>query len=712
MNTFSRNLINTAILASLPLTFSVTAEDKSSDIETIEVKGELLPTNLKDAANSIAVINEELMEQLGAAHIQDVLQQIGNVNYSSGSSRARFFQIRGIGERSQFVDPVNPSVGVAIDGIDYTGIGNAATLFDIAQVEVFKGPQGTNVGANAMAGFINLSSTETGSTQANKLRVELGNYGLQQFAGAFGGDFGENKSFRISASKLDGDGYIENIHKGVSDTNGFDELAIRAALDNQVTDNYKISIVAHKFDIDNGYDAFSLDQNRTTLSDEPGFDRQDTTAFGVTHLYTGLNAVDLKLFVSNSNSDLDYGYDEDWSFKDIAPGWEYSSTDHYFRERAATQIDFAATGKDKDWVVGLYSSTVETDLQREFLDWDIWDYATFKSEFDISNLAVYGEKRHQLTSNISLSAGLRIENYDGDYSDNNDVADNTSETMVGGHFSATKEYKDNFTAYFRVSRGFKAGGVNGDALSNLEEAAFVDVKDELIDNATFNTETLDNFELGLRYEKDALSAEATMFHARRSDMQVKQWLTNENEVEAGDAPIFVGYLSNVPTGTNYGIETNISYQYSSNVEIYGAFALLETKVSNYYRLGEDEEGNEVRIDLTGRAQAHAPDYQYTVGVNAFLTNNLQLNVNVNGKGEYYYSFSHDEKASASNLVNASLKYQGEYIDVTLWGRNITDEEYGVRGFYFGNDPRDEYQAKLWEQLGEPMVVGVRIDYVF
>jgi outer membrane receptor protein involved in Fe transport len=210
------------------------------EIEKIEVKGELLPTTAQTATNSVDVLNKELFAKLGASHIQDVLMQLGNVNYASGSSRARFFQIRGIGERSQFVDPVNPSVGIAIDGIDYTGIGNAATLFDIEQVEVFKGPQGTNIGANAMAGFINLSSTAPGSGQDPRLRLEAGNYGFTHIAGAYGAELGKRSAFRISASKVDGNGYIENDYLDRDDTNGFDELVIRTALNTKVNRDLSI----------------------------------------------------------------------------------------------------------------------------------------------------------------------------------------------------------------------------------------------------------------------------------------------------------------------------------------------------------------------------------------------------------------------------------------------------------------------------------------
>ena len=91
-------------------------------------------------------------ERRGAEHLEQLLNLAPNVNLSTGASRGRFVLIRGIGERSQFQEPLNPSIGFIIDGIDFSGLGTAGTLFDVAQVEVLRGPQGALYGRNAVGG--------------------------------------------------------------------------------------------------------------------------------------------------------------------------------------------------------------------------------------------------------------------------------------------------------------------------------------------------------------------------------------------------------------------------------------------------------------------------------------------------------------------------------------------------------------------------------
>ena len=80
-------------------------------IEEIVVTGEFRDTALDALPASVSVLDGETVDDRAARHLEEVLALVPNVNLAGGSARSRFFQIRGIGERGQFAEPFNPSVG-------------------------------------------------------------------------------------------------------------------------------------------------------------------------------------------------------------------------------------------------------------------------------------------------------------------------------------------------------------------------------------------------------------------------------------------------------------------------------------------------------------------------------------------------------------------------------------------------------------------------
>ena len=118
------------------------------------VTAELRARNLQQLPASATVLDSHTLEIAGVQHFQDVLGLVPNLNWSAGTSRPRYFQLRGIGELEQWQGAPNPSVGFLIDGIDFSGVGMPATLADVERIEVLRGPQGTAYGANALAGLI------------------------------------------------------------------------------------------------------------------------------------------------------------------------------------------------------------------------------------------------------------------------------------------------------------------------------------------------------------------------------------------------------------------------------------------------------------------------------------------------------------------------------------------------------------------------------
>ena len=155
MKPLLHTIIFKLILSSL---FIIPPSFAEVDLEEVIVTSDFRESQLKNIPTSISVIDSKVINQRNSRHLEELLALAPNVNFAAGASRGKYFQIRGVGERSQFVAPLNPSVGTYVDGIDFTGFGGAATLLDIDQVEVLRGSQGTRFGANALAGVINLKS--------------------------------------------------------------------------------------------------------------------------------------------------------------------------------------------------------------------------------------------------------------------------------------------------------------------------------------------------------------------------------------------------------------------------------------------------------------------------------------------------------------------------------------------------------------------------
>ena len=135
-----------------------TAAEPSDPLAEVVVTATLRADSLQQLPASATVLDPATLREAGTQHLQDVLGLVPNFNSASGSSRPRYFQIRGVGETDQWQGAPNPSVGFLIDGMDFSGIGMPALLFDVAQVEVLRGPQAASHGANSLAGLINLQT--------------------------------------------------------------------------------------------------------------------------------------------------------------------------------------------------------------------------------------------------------------------------------------------------------------------------------------------------------------------------------------------------------------------------------------------------------------------------------------------------------------------------------------------------------------------------
>src|SRR3954464_13919598 len=216
----------TGAIPFLFVTFAASAADAALD--EVVVTASLRNHELRDLPASATVLDAHTLEVAGVQHFQDVLGLVPNLNWSAGTSRPRFFQLRGIGELEQWQGAPNPSVGFLIDDIDFSGVGMPATLSDVERIEVLRGPQGTAYGANALAGLIAVNTRaprRDPEASANMLFGDFGTYGLNA---VLGGPIGSGETaWRFSAGNYRSDGFRRDTYLHRDDTNGYDESSAR-----------------------------------------------------------------------------------------------------------------------------------------------------------------------------------------------------------------------------------------------------------------------------------------------------------------------------------------------------------------------------------------------------------------------------------------------------------------------------------------------------
>ena len=675
-----------SLMAALPAS---ALADEIYTLETTTVTSSFRDDSLQETAASVSVIAETQINKPGNTHLADVLAQAPNVNLSAGASRGKYYQIRGVGERSQFIGAVNPSVGVLVDGIDMSSITLGATLLDAKQVEVLRGPQSSLYGANALAGLINISANEPTDTLEGNVELTVAQYDTQNLSAAVGGPINDKVSYRIAAQRNTSDGVTKNDYLNRDDTNNIDETLLRTKFHIAASEDLDLDFTAFYADVDNGYDVFSLENDRHTLSDQPGYDRQKTRALSGKSTWYGNENFIQETAISVNKSELDYGFDEDWTYNGFHPD-AYSSFDSYQRQERGATVDvrFISTEASRlfndstDWTGGLYYFNRSSDLSRDYT----YQANTFTSEYEANRYAGYGELSSGLTDKVTWINGLRLEEDHTLYSDSDGNRSKPTELLWGGRTALEYQTSDSQMLYGLISRGYKVGGYNSNG--KLPEA-----------ERNFDSETLWNYELGAKHNllDDTLHTQVAVFFQQRNDAQVKASRIVARPNTPGK---FVDYTANADRAYSYGLEAQAQWQVSNAVQLYGSLGLLQTELK------------ESGAKFDGRDAAHAPEYQFALGVNFDHGSGWFSGLDVEGKDEFYFSDSHDSRSTSYALFNARVGYELDNWTVTLWGKNLTDEEYAVRGFEFGNDPRNGYTTDEFVQLGAPRMFGVTTKYAF
>lgn len=686
----------------LALSTHAYATTTTQNLKTVTVKADLRETSVQDMPASVQVYDQAVLQDQGATHFDDVLLKTPNVNFSGQSSRARHIQIRGMGERDEYTGAPNASVGFAIDDIDFSGIGMVSNLFDVKQVEVLRGPQNTRYGQSAIAGLINIETNEPTDFRESMIEGSLGQYGHRDLGIMTSGPFSKSANapqYRLAIYQHNADGFSENETVNRKDTNKQDELSARAKLRFFAGNNTLIDVTLLHANLNNGYDVWSRDNSFTTRSNQPGKDTQLTNAATVKLVTEANPNFVFTSKTSFANSDMDYQYDGDWIADPTRTVGLFDSSQT--RKTLGQDFQLKSTDKSKlfnqstDWLLGANFSRLEENNRRsEPYDYSGYLFATnSNSEYSQNKLALYTQLDLAMTPKSSLQYGFRIENTQKDFQQNLVIDDagtvtkssesfNPSETLWGANLTYSYKYNATHTAYTGVTRGFKAGGFNVGQPSGTPNSAL-----------TFDAETLWNYELGLKsnYQALGLKTATSVFYMDRENPQF-----DGNGYDPINQTNWVFFTENLSSAKNYGLEAEFDWQATSQFNFYGSLGLLKTEVS----------GAPLNSGLTtvGREQSHAPNYQFNVGAKYRASNGLYAMADMFGMDSFYFDNVHNAKSQAYQVSNARLGYEAKSYEVYLWVKNLTDERYATRGFFFDHGDGDGEQQYI--RLGDPRHFGI------
>jgi outer membrane receptor protein involved in Fe transport len=704
----------------------MSAADPATDIELQEilVTATLRNTPAIEVPASVTVLDATTLRDAGRINFEDVLGLIPNLNWAGDTSLPRYFQLRGIGELQQYQGAPNPSVGFLIDDIDFSGLGTAGTLYDIDQIDVLRGPQATRYGANALAGLIYLRSAEPTDGFYGRVDLDGGDYGTRSEGAVVSGPIDSlDSSFRLAAQHYYTDGYYHNLFLNREDTNRQDEYTVRAKWVYKPSDRLRVEINAMNIDIDNGYDAFAIDDSRNTESDQPGVDSQHSTGVSIRAHYLASDTVGFTAIAAYAKSIIKYSYDGDWGnavlWAPLATVYQYQEIQN--RDRTTQTIELrlgTEAGTGFGWLVGVYGNQLDESLT----DLSLGDYQALgtpvdpaddqsddviESAYRARNVALYGELDGDLASDLRWSIGMRGErwsaNYRGTTTDflgtnssytNGPVAVTSIESVTpaalspandlwGGHASLTYKLDSTQAIYATLSRGYKAGGFN------LSQGL-------LPNQLSFNPESDVNLEAG--YKADflghRLKINADVFYLRRHDAQ----LLTSFQSDPQNPDYFVYYTGNAVSGHNYGLESDVAWQATDRLTLGAHLGLLQS----YFEDFDVQQGaTGTIIQSVSRELPDAPHWQAAVNATYRDPRGPFARLDITGMGGYYFDLPPNETSSSPYaLANAKIGWETARWSAYLSGRNLLDKRYPVRGFYFGDVPPD-FSNQLYVQLGDP-----------
>ena len=714
-------------------------------LEEIVVTAQKREQNIQDVPISITRMSGQWLESkfAGGGDVLELASTVPGLHVESSNGRlSPRFYMRGLGN-ADFTAAASQPVSIVFDEVPMEKASlKAFPLFDLDDIEVIRGPQGTLFGRNTTAGILKFDSRRPTEETEGYIKASGGNKGTVNVEGAVGGTLVENTLMgRVSFITQHRSDWINNAYTGEDDAfGGFDIFAGRVQLLWTPSDDFSaLLLYQHQDQGGNSASAFRanvFDKGSNKLNDN--YDRNTVyfdggnnnpariKSFGVTlkldwdvgnHTFTSITSYQ-DIYDRFARGDIDGGYGCLFTCGGKAPGphGPFGPPSTPFNPFASPFVVDIDTGGDQEVEQITQEIRIASNLDGPFnyqvgafyFEDDLTSVSSDQnegateftpvsvSEIENTTWAVFGQGSYNVSDQLTLTAGVR---YTDDEKDAEHVrfrpadlpplapislGDDELSWDVSLAFAVTEDTQ----VYARVATGFRAPTIQ-DRLQDDPEVT------------TADSETIMSYEIGYKALFEKVRLNVAGFYYEVDDMQLV--------AVGGDANTTT--LLNADEGVGYGVEFDVDIALTDNMILSGGFGYNKTELNDKEltlpvgpmatsRDPLDENG---RAIIDGNPFQHAPKW----------TANLQLDYThplANGN-ELYLFTDWKLKGKTSDFLYESIEFtfgtqfEGglrlgyrdtvRNFEIGLFARNITDEHNPIGGIDFANNLGYVNQPRIW-----------------
>jgi len=654
--------------------------------DVITVTAQFREQSLQEVPSAVTAFTAQDIEDAGIRSTEDFIALTPNLTFDdSFTYRNSFVVIRGVTQ----INNADSPVAIIVDGVPQNNQKQfKMPLFDVQQIEVLKGPQGSLYGRNAIGGAINIVTKQPTNEFEGFLSGGIENgIGYRAEAGISGPIIEDKVLFRLSGSFYGNDGIIENVFVG-DDVDDVDhDVTVRGKLAIIPSDQFSLDLRASYNDFEAGSSYDTIVNSLLNPAFRSGNDANDV--FAPTSNFAGFTFGDILELSGKADLDIgfatatyilgytdlneDYRADLDFSnptqgtfgpFGELGQGQnlDVSLFSHELRFVSRDDQPFR-------WILGAYYLDTERDLlTRGFLDLDgspeQFDTGVIILERNEANdntaWAIFGQAELDITDRLTLQLGAR---YDED--ERNQLIPGVAGSERSLSFDsfqpkATLSYDvtDDAMAYFTYSEGFRSGGFNAPGVV-LE---------------SFDDEELTNYELGLK----------TKFLDGRATLNLAGFLSESEGFQFFfvDVSTISQIISDLDEVDLRGFDVDFQLAASESVTLNAGIGFTDSEIQAIGNPALEAFLSSSGVDtslVVGSRSPKTTDWTINLGGQVVRPVGNGLNVIFRADYEYqgdrYWQIDNVDVREPIHLLGMRASIEGERWAASIWTRNLFDEEY-------------------------------------